>query len=90
VLARVTFPYTLSVEDVAEVLIVHVAPVVVRDKQYLFKEYKSIDGEPLLALIMTSSAVVGSEAPPAPPEVVDHLAVSDQLPDPPTQYRVAI
>jgi hypothetical protein len=40
----------------------------------------------------TLSAVVGTDWPPAPPEVLDQLAVFDasQVPDPPTQYLFAI
>lgn len=40
----------------------------------------------------TSSALVGTLAPPAPPDVVDHLvpAVPSQFAVPPTQYLFAI
>lgn len=40
----------------------------------------------------TSSAAVGTDAPPAPPEVVAHLvpAVASHVADPPTQYLLAI
>lgn len=39
----------------------------------------------------TSSALVGTDAPPAPPDVVAHLvpAVPSQFADPPTQYLSA-
>lgn len=43
-----------------------------------------------LASKMATSAVPGTDAPPAPPDVVDHLLVSDQLPSAPTQYLFAI
>jgi hypothetical protein len=38
----------------------------------------------------TSSAVVGTDAPEAPPEAVDQLAVDPQVPEPPTQNLLAI
>jgi hypothetical protein len=40
---------------------------------------------PELALNITSSVEIGTDAPEAPPDVADHLAVLDQLPAPPTQ-----
>jgi hypothetical protein len=45
-----------------------------------------------LELKKTSSAVVGTEAPPAPPDVADHLvpAVPSQFAVPPTQYLSAM
>jgi len=47
---------------------------------------------PELKLKNTSSAAVGTEAPPTPPEVADQLAVfaPDQLPEPPIQYLLAM
>jgi hypothetical protein len=36
------------------------------------------------------SPATGYDAPPAPPDDVDQCLVSDQLPDCPTKYRVAI
>jgi hypothetical protein len=39
---------------------------------------------------ITSSAEVGTEAPDAPPEEVDHREVDVQFPLPPTQYLVAM
>jgi hypothetical protein len=45
---------------------------------------------PELESIVAVSADVGTLAPPAPPEVADHLAVSFQLPVPPTQNLAAI
>ena len=39
---------------------------------------------------MALSEAVGTEAPDAPPDVVLHLVVEFQLPDPPTQYRSAM
>lgn len=44
------------------------------------------------ALKITSSAAVGADAPPAPPEVADQFVVIPvfQVPLPPTQYLVAI
>ena len=46
----------------------------------------------LLLLIITSSTIVGAEAPPAPPEVADQFVVLlvSQVPEPPTQYLVAM
>ncbi len=43
-------------------------------------------------LNITSSAEVGAEAPPAPPDVADQFVVipGAQVPEPPTQYLVAI
>jgi hypothetical protein len=54
-------------------------------------EYEDAPG-PLFALIITSSALVGTEAPPAPPEVADQFVVlvEFQVPEPPTQYLVAM
>jgi hypothetical protein len=47
---------------------------------------------PLLALNNTASAAVGTDSPPAPPEVADQFAVfiASQVPVPPTQYLFAI
>lgn len=47
---------------------------------------------PLLASKNVRSALVGADAPPAPPDVADQLAVFvlSQVPDPPTQYLFAI
>lgn len=43
-----------------------------------------------LASNIATSAAPGTDAPPPPPEVVDHLAVFDQLPVPPTQNLFAM
>jgi hypothetical protein len=47
---------------------------------------------PEAALKKTISAAVGTETPPAPPEVADHLvpAVASHVAFPPTQYLLAI
>jgi hypothetical protein len=47
---------------------------------------------PLLASNVALSAVVGADAPPAPPDVADQFVVEllFQVPDPPTQKRAAI
>lgn len=47
---------------------------------------------PLLASINTLSALVGTEAPPDPPDVVLQFVVvaASQFPVPPTQYRFAM
>jgi hypothetical protein len=50
----------------------------------------AVNAEPEAELNTTSSVAIGTDAPLAPPDVADHLAVEDQLPVPPTQYRVAI
>ena len=44
---------------------------------------------PELASKIASSTDVGTDAPDAPPDEVDHLVVDDQLPAPPTQYLAA-
>jgi hypothetical protein len=45
-----------------------------------------------LASKMTASAVVGADAPEAPPEEADQFVVpvAAQVPDPPTQYLFAM
>jgi hypothetical protein len=47
---------------------------------------------PEFALKKTASTATGTDAPPAPPEVADQLAVftKSQVPVPPTQKRFAI
>lgn len=73
-------------------VIVQVAPVVVKDRHGLAVPLTVIVGEPDAELIITSSATVGTEAPPEPPDAVDQLVVlaESQVPLPPTQYLLAI
>src|SRR4051812_13859557 len=70
---------------------VAVDPVVVKLWQTAVDELIVMVPPPLLALKTTSSAVVGTLAPPAPPDVADQCVVSvpSQVPDPPTQNRDA-
>jgi hypothetical protein len=70
---------------------VQVAPVVSKLAQFNAPVIVIV-GEPELPLIITASVIVGTEAPPLPPEVVDQLVVEIdvQLPLPPTQYLLAI
>ena len=87
---RVMLPETVMVPVDA---IVQVEPVVVKLKQGLVVPATTvIVGEPESTLIITSSAAVGTDAPPAPPEVSDQfvVVVASQLPLPPRQYLVAI
>jgi uncharacterized membrane protein len=72
--------------------IVQVAPVVVNDRQGRVLTATVITGEPELASTITASEAVGTEAPPAPPEVADQFAVfvAFQVPLPPRQYLSAI
>jgi hypothetical protein len=86
---KVILPETVIPVDPA---IVQVAPVVVNDRQGLAVPLTVIVGEPELALIITASAAVGTEAPPAPPEVADQfvVVVASQVPLPPRQYLSAI
>jgi hypothetical protein len=85
---RVMLPETVKVPVES---IVQVAPVVVRDWQ-TNTPVNVIVGEPDAAFTITASAAVGTEAPPAPPEVADQFVVElvSQVPDPPTQYLSAI
>jgi hypothetical protein len=71
--------------------IVQVAPVVVIDAQARVP-VNVIVGEPEALLIITASLIVGTEAPPEPPEVVDQFVVfiALQVPEPPRQYLSAI
>jgi len=68
-----------------------VAPVVVTLKQGLLLLIVIV-GEPELASIITASVEVGTDAPPAPPELADQLVVlkASQVPLPPRQYLSAI
>jgi hypothetical protein len=43
-----------------------------------------------LASKIAKSAVVGTDAPEVPPDVVDHFVVDPHVPEPPTQYLLAI
>lgn len=71
---------------------VPVKPVEFRDKQPVFPVLMLTVTAPLAASKNTSSADVGTAAPPAPPDVVAHLvpAVPSQDAVPPTQNRAAI
>lgn len=73
-------------------VIVPVKPVVVSDRQTHGFVASVTVPLPLLALNMTSSEAVGSAAPDAPPDVVDHLPVAVPFHEavPPTQNRFAI
>jgi hypothetical protein len=67
------------------------APPIIKDLQAAI----GVDGTVMVGLpelesIVTSSLLVGTDAPPAPPDVADHLAVLVQLPEPPTQYLYAM
>jgi hypothetical protein len=68
-----------------------VEPVVVSDLQTALEKILT---EPVeFASKITSSALVGADAPPAPPEDVDQPVVDElfhALPVGPTQYLVAI
>jgi hypothetical protein len=84
--ARMKLPAT--VKDVAA--IVPVYPVQVTDLA-VPEEIVTVP-PPELALKKTSSAVVGTDAPPAPPDVADQLVVEEafHVPVPPTQYLFAM
>ena len=70
---------------------VQVAPVVVNEAQAGVLA-NVIVGEPELALTMTGFTDVGTLSPPVPPEVNDQfvVVVVFQVPEPPTQYIVAL
>lgn len=74
-----------------ELVNVQVAPVESKLAQFNAPVIVMV-GEPLKLVTNTASEVVGTEAPPVPPEEVDQLVVETevQLPVPPTQYLFAI
>ena len=77
--------------NVVKALAVYISTEVVLADKPLGKDTvkSAFDGDEFESNI-TLSDVVGTEAPEAPPEVVDHLEVLFQSPVPPTQYRAAI
>lgn len=87
---KVIPPWTVNVELVITRLPVN--PVQFRVRQILELKLRETATAPEAALRNTSSTLVGTDAPPGPPDVVAHLvpAVPSQDPAPPTQYRSAI
>jgi hypothetical protein len=90
-LPRVKSPEILKVRLAPDGLMLH-ATLAVRLKQGLSEATEITGDAPLLASIITSSEAVGTEAPPAPPDVADQLVVEEasHVPFPPTQYLEAI
>src|SRR5512139_3629915 len=93
-LMRVMLPYTYRSTPAARWRVgLFVAPVHVMSLQYAAASTVTVCPARLneLASKTTGSAEVGREAPGAPPEVADQwLMLSDQLPESPTQKRLAI
>jgi len=91
VLGNDKLPYTLKAVEPAIVTLPEVGPAIVIDAQVEVVNVQ-VYAVAFEALLKTTSSVdVGTEAPPAPPEVADQcVVVVSQEPVPPTQYRVAI
>lgn len=89
VAANVIFPCTESCAVPAKVTFPEVGPAIVK---LAHLEGASIVTVYAVALDPTSNITeskdVGIASPPAPFDDKDHLAVDDQLPVPPTQYKV--
>lgn len=69
------------------------APVALIVKEFMLTATDVVTvGVPDRESIVTSSALVGTDAPPAPPDVADQLVVvaASHVPDPPTQYLAAM
>lgn len=89
VAAKLTLPWKAIPTEPAKVTLPEAGPAIVNEAHRASVTPASIVAVYAVALDaelkMTASRDVGMAAPPPPPDAVDHLAVDDQLPVPPTQ-----